>query len=566
MNRLLLLGAALLTAGTAMAGWGNDNESPVAIFPTGTGSYATEVSAAADGSVWAMIYHPNTEKAEGETDVENVVYEYRLQHFDPQGNPTFPAEGILLCDYSNWSYTVVNDYLTVDKDGNAIVVVNDCRNSNERGKSYTAYKVNTKGEQLWGEDGVAISDPLKPASMAACMRMVELEDGSYVFAWSEYDTAGLSHVYMQRLSKDGKTQWDLSKVALTDEVTANPYLVNSGENTCILVYTRTASDVLYARKVDFEGESVWGKDTRIYRGSWGSVPIHVTLFVRSSGNGGALVTWNAELDGSGAESAYMSYITADGKLGFAGQSDEGELKLCYDEFRALGVQSVPANDGSCFYALWRRTDRNQRFHSIMMQRVSLTGDLLWGDEAKEIFPLTENISLGFQSVQAAGENDACGFYEIYRTYFDQQCYATRVNSEGNFVWPDETIELSENGRKAASLETRPFVDGSYLCTWTDGGTGEDDDATTYYMTRLNEDGTFGIPDAGVESTVAEAAVALAFDGTALRGTDGASVSVYTATGALAATYTLRGGVAKVNLPAGFYVAATGAQAVKFVVK
>ncbi|MDE5922315.1 MAG: hypothetical protein K2G79_02355, partial [Muribaculum sp.] len=95
-------------------------------------------------------------------------------HFDADGNPTFPAEGLLLCDYANWSYTVVNEYLMVDHEGNAIVVVHDCRNSSAKGKSYTAYKVNAKGEMLWGEDGVAVSDPLKPASFSAFMSMVEL--------------------------------------------------------------------------------------------------------------------------------------------------------------------------------------------------------------------------------------------------------------------------------------------------------------------------------------------------------------------------------------------------------
>ncbi len=565
MNRMLLLGAALLTAGTALADWGTDNESPIAIFPSGTGSYATEVKAAPDGSVWAMIYHPNLKEAESEMDIDNVIYEYRLQHFDAQGNPTFPAEGMLLCDYSNWSYTVVNDYLMVDSDGNAIVVVNDCRNSAEKYKSYTAYKVTPEGELLWGEDGVAVSDPVKPAEFAAFMSMVELEDGSYVFAWQEMDKTGASHIYMQRLSHDGKAQWDIDKLAMTDEVTGYPYLVNSGDNTCIMVYGRTASAVLYARKLDFEGENVWGKDTRIYRGGWGSIPLQTILNVTSSGDGGVLVSWTDDRNGEMIESAYVSYVTSDGKLGFAGQSDEGDVKLCYDGWRCFSVNTIPAADGSCFYSIWRRTDNDQNYEAIMMQKISRSGDLLWGDEAKELLP-TAITTLSYLSQQQAGESDACAFYEVYRSYFDQQCYAARFNNEGEFVWADEIIELSENGRQAASLKSQPYQPGSYLCTWTDGGTSAEDKATTYLMTGLNDNGTFGIPDAGVESTVSDNAAALSFDGYALHGIDGASVKVYTATGALVATYTLKGGVAKVNLPAGFYVAAAYGHTVKFVVK
>ncbi len=566
MNRMLLLGATMLTAGTALADWGTDNQSPIAVFPSDTRSYATEIKAAADGSIWSMIYHPNLREADDEYDTDNVVYEYRLQHFDANGNPTFPAEGIMLCDYANWSYTVVNDNLMVDRDGNAIVVAHDCRNSSSKGKSYTAYKVNAKGEMLWGEDGVAVSDPLKPADFSAFMSMVELEDGSFVFAWQEMESgSGASHIYLQRLSKDGKALWDSDKLAMTDEVTGYPYLVNSGDNTCIMVYGRTSSAVLYARKLDFEGESVWGKDTRIYRGGWGSVPLQTILHVTSSGNGGVLVSWSDDRLSENIESAYISYVDADGKLGFAGQSDDADVKLCYDGWRCFNVCSVPAADGSCFYSIWRRTDGDQRFQGVMMQRISLTGDLMWGDEAKELQPLQE-ASMGYISLQQAGESDACAFFEIYRSYFDQQCYASRFDKDGAYVWADEIIEISENGRKAADLASQPYVDGSYICTWDDGGTSETDKATTYMMTRLNDNGTFGLPDTGVESTVADTEASFGFNGSCLYGPDGAKVCVYTVAGAHVDDYILAGGSAPVNLPAGFYVASVAGQTVKFVVK
>lgn len=566
MNRMLLLGAAMLTAGTALADWGTDNQSPIAVFPSDTRSYATEIKAAPDGSVWSMIYHPNLRDAEDEYDTQNVVYEFRLQHFDADGNPTFPAEGLLVSDYLNWSYTVVNDYLMVDHEGNAIVVVHDCRNSSAKGKSYTAYKVNAKGEMLWGEDGVAVSDPLKPAGFSAFMNMVELEDGSFVFAWQEMDGGSSApHIYMQRLSSDGKAQWDIDKVAMTDEVTGFPYLVNSGDNTCIMVYGRTSSSVLYARKLDFEGESVWGKDTRIYRGGWGSVPLQTVLNVTSSGNGGVLVSWYDDRFSENIESPYLSYVDTDGKLGFAGQSDEADVKLCYDGWRSFNICSVPAADGSCFYSVWRRTDGPQNYQGVKIQRISLTGELMWGDDAKELQPV-QRASMGYISLQPAGESDACAFFEIYRTYFDQQCYASRFDKDGAYVWADEIIELSENGRKAAGLASQPFVDGSYLCTWDDGGTSEADSDITYVMTRLNDDGTFGVPDTGVENTVADTEANFGYDGSSLYGPDGAKARVFTAAGAHVADYILAGGSATVNLPAGFYVASAVGQTVKFVVK
>lgn len=86
------------------------------------------------------------------------------------------------------------------------------------------------------------------------------------------------------------------------------------------------------------------------------------------------------------------------------------------------------------------------------------------------------------------------------------------------------------------------------------------------MTRLNDNGTFGLPDTGVENTVADTEASFGFNGSCLYGPDGAKVCVYTVAGAHVDDYILAGGSAPVNLPAGFYVASVAGQTVKFVVK
>ena len=569
MKKLLLLMAGLATATGAMANWGTSIEDPVSVFPKGTNSYATEVRPGADGSAWAVIYHPNTKQADNEYDISRVVYEYRVQYFDPEVNPKFPAEGLLVSDYSNISYTVVNNYLLVDNDGNAIVSVSDCRNSNGSDKSYTVYKISPEGEFLWGEDGIALSDPTAPASLGVCMNIIQLEDGSYVFAWAEYDNEGGSHVFMQRLSHDGKAQWDLAKTAITDEISNYPYLLNSGDNTFILVYGRTASTILYARKLDFEAENVWGKDVRIYRGGWGSTPVQTKLEVKPSGDGGALIAWSDDRSGTNIESAYISYVTPDGKLGFAGASDEGDVKLCYDDWRCFNVSAVRAADLSCFYAVWRRTDYDQRYQAIMMQKISNKGELLWDDEAREVTP-TEATTLGYVSVQAAGDNGACAFYEEYRSYFDQQAYAQRFGSEGEFIWEPEVLDLSRPERMASGLTSQPYMNGKgWLCNWADGGTSAEDKETTYYMTVVNLDGGFGLENSGVENVVSVNEAQLTFAAGALHAdvADGTIASVYSVDGSLVAECSFSGGRAALDLAPGMYIAGLcGGETVKFIVK
>lgn len=103
--------------------------------------------------------------------------------------------------------------------------------------------------------------------------------------------------------------------------------------------------------------------------------------------------------------------------------------------------------------------------------------------------------------------------------------------------------------------------------WTDGGTSAEDKETTYSMICLNEDGTFGLPGTGLKAIEADDA-ALSFDGEYIHASmsDGTAVSVFAANGAKVAEYAFLNGVAKLNLPAGIYVATANGQAVKLVVR
>lgn len=556
----------MTTALTAAAEWGTNSDTPVNIFPAESGSFAYAVLPGQDGTVWGVKYQPRVTVTEG--DEETVRYEYSVQHWDRNGNAVFPAAGITVSDYSNVTYTVINERLLVDSDGNAIICVSDCRNSSAGATSYTAYKLSPEGKMLWGEEGVPVSDPLHPATFTAKMNIIELDDHSYVFAWMQSKEAdGMGNIYMQRLSRDGKMLWNGEKAAITDDVSENPILLNSGDNTCILVYTRGASSVLTARKIDFDGESVWGSDVRIYRGGWGMAPVHTYFTAAASGDGGAIVSWCDDRHNTNLESPYLSYVTSDGKLGFSSQSDEGDLKLLYTESRNFNVTAVPAVDGSCFYAVWRTSDANEHDQGILMQKVSKEGELLWGDDAKVIEPMTD-AHKGYISIQQAGDSDAICFYGLYSSHYDQRCVATRFDSDGNFLWNGKTVALSPAGRQSYSLRSGMFpCQNAYLCSWTDGGTSEQDAGTAYFMTRLNDDGSIGLPGTAAPMTATDTPY-LAFDGKRLHGSlsDGAVITVIDITGTCVAQCVMNGGVAQVKLSSGIYIAyAPGVKALKIVI-
>lgn len=550
MKKILLIACGMAAAALpGYAKWGTDAAGAIEVFPEGTLSYSTELATTPDGGVWATIYHPNLEKAEGEGDIRNVVYEYRLQYWDKNGNPAFAPEGMLVSNFKNKSYTVVNNLLSTDAEGNALLCVSDCRNSAEQDMSYTAYKVSPAGEMLWSEEGKPITDPLNPADFGAMITAVPLEDGSFVFSWIEGTNDGATNVMLQRLDKDGNMQWDQKKVSVTDEVSSNPYLIPSGDNTCILVYTRTTSDVVYARKLDFEGSNVWGKDTRVYRGGWGTIPLHTLLRVVPSGNGGALISWNDDRHNTNIESAFLSYITPDGKLGFGNVSDEGDVKLGYSGLRCFNVCAAPATDGSCFYATWRETNTGQSWQGLRMQKISPEGELLWGDDGLDYVPLDQK-SIGYISLQSAAENEVMLFHEEYYEYFDQAAYASLLDTEGKNVWKEGTIALSRRNRQATQLKSLPLPGAkSWVYYWNDQDGVPDAEVCTR-MGLLNIDGTFGDGSTGIETVTDES-------GVTVRGnrvyTDGNSLRVFDTSGRNVLSTALTDGIAELTLPAGLYI-------------
>lgn len=441
MKRIFTLLLALVAMINAYGQW---TEQPISIVTEGTSMYNNEAIVGPDGTTYFLYYHPNIKNAVDEYDTDNVVYEYRLQALDKNGEKKFGDLGILISDYPNRSYCVVNNYLYIDKDGNVVVAVSDARDC-EDGETFMglyAYKVSPEGEMLWDEEGITLD---WNTELIAATKIIGLPDGSYVLAWMRSNALGsmTMAVNLQRLSADGKAQWG-DEVNLTSETVTYqyPYLVDAGMNQFILVYAKGGAQDLYARKIDFDGTSVWGEDTRIYRGGWGSIPLWTILDVQPSGDGGVILGWNDDRAYTNVESAYMAYVTGDGKIGFSAASDEGDVKLSYDEWKHFNckVMADPAGDG--FLAFWRETDGGQNWQRMMIQKLSKQGELLYGDEGLMLFDF-EQSAFGYNSIQPGKDGEAAFFY-----------------MKQNSGWGDVDIIYATLDTKAGELTGRTKLNGT----------------------------------------------------------------------------------------------------------
>ena len=537
MSKIFTLTVASVLALSASAQWTGDFDNPQTLVPNTVSVYGNALRSNAAGYVYYLYMRPNLAGAESEEDIPNVVYEWRLQGFDPQGNKLFGDLGKLISDYPNLSYSVVNSYMMVDRDNNAVFAVPDKRYG--QGITLTAYKVSPTGEMLWGDEGVSL-DGKSPSMLKSSTNVVQLENGSYVFSWNEAFEGNQADCCLQRVSPDGQLKWDDKDTRLTDAKAPYMYswIVNGGDNEVIQVYSKGSAGEIYARRIDVTGEKVWRNDTRIYRAGWGNIPIWTIISVYPSGDGGVIMSWNDDRTSTGYEGAYLSYVDAKGKLPFTGASDEGDVRLSYVEgLRAFNVRAMvdPAGDG--FICLWRECDRDQHFNQMSIQKVNLKGQLMWGEEGIQLTDLVTE-AYGYPSVCPGAEGQASAFFMSHNQAFgDTDILSFDFDTSTGEALGTQPQTLTNIDHERGSLEVANSTAAKcWYLSWSDDGPLQGDKVDTSlknfnYIQRLEYAGSSSIKDLKAEKDLK-----ISYFAGQLNLPEGSDVKIYNAAGALVASF------------------------------
>lgn len=501
MKKVLLTAVFVTSCIAATAQWNSNPTENNRITPAQMRIYDWEVEASQNGYTYIMFNRPTN----GNTAT-------CLQILDKDGKMLFPEEGKMISGEETLSFTMINDYMMIDKDNNAIIAVSDCRNSapGVNALSYTIYKVSPTGEMLWGDKGIDMEEG-RSGKLRAAMKMVQLESGSYVFAWMRKDREEPMQIQMQCLSENGEFLWD--DVALRDDVInyEHPYLVNAGNNQVNLVYVKGSGKELMARKIDFDGSSVWSQDTRIYRGGFGDVPLQVVLNVAHDPNGGVFVGWYDDRLFINKESTYVSYVKPNGTLAFA-EGEDG-LKVGNSELRGFSPEMNYDKSNNSLYVIWRETSAAQGFQRLMAQKVAMTGELIWGPDGTEVAPLSRS-AVGYYNIEAATDGKFAAFYmlrdSVQTGYGKVKAYASLINgNDGQAIWGFPNAVFANNDSEKGSLMSSPLIDNNFwVAVWSDerifNTVAEDKEGNDalLYAQRINMDGSLG-KGTSIESTQVE---------------------------------------------------------------
>ena len=487
MKRVILFFALALSGlGAANAQWSDDPDTNLLLLDESFYSVETEMLPNGD---WYLFYN----RPEGSID---TIVPY-IQYYDKNGCAIW-EEPLKISKQLTKTYTKAMDCLSIDQDGNAIIAIQDMRYGPE---SYTVYKISPDRTSLW-ENGVDLHAGTYPEFCAA-LSMTQLADGSYVFAWQEggsgFDVytsgiygkgnepkAGSSRIRMQRVSPDGTILWGEGKLIQEENVPISyPYVLDANNNEFLLVYAYGASQTIQVRKMDFDGNDMWAQPTTAFDGVSSTVPLWTFLAVVPADGGVLIGTYEGD-----PNFPYVSYVKADGTHAFAEGS--AGLRLGYSEWLAWGIKLVFDKENQAIYAAWRETDYNQNYSQIVTQKVSLGGELLWDPNGIAITQfLPRPVSYYDAELGPKGS--------LFVSYMEQydidnnglgandpvNALAVLQSAEGDFVWEDTAVMISNRISVKYDMTALPFNDNQWILIWT---------ADSLYGQNVTVEGLLGVQE------------------------------------------------------------------------
>lgn len=403
-------------------------------------------------------------------------YDVRLQLYDSQGNEQWEHNGILISNHEAMTWLTDWD-MTIDNENHAILAFQDIRTGSN---NIYAYRISPNGDFVWGADGIALSNT---SSFDASPVTAVTSSGNAIIAWTSETVS-----FLQKISPAGDLLWGDTGITLTGTESYSWPQIIPIENDNILVkfYKDTGSYPyitrnVYAQRFDADGNPVWSEDTIISNAGGVSAWTQILSIVKDHDNG-FYVAWRDDRDNNMILEVYLQHIDSDGNCTY---EDNGMKVSTLPNRNRMYVQlALPPNSDNIF-AFWNEMDSNQINRGIYGQKISPSGERLWGDSAIAFIELSSTNVLPFAA--GASQNDAVLFYEYLLSAINTHIKAMRIDEDGNYVWPDEKVMMCSANSQKIHPDVSCFQNDQWVATWEDNRNGAND----IYAQNINLDGTLG---------------------------------------------------------------------------
>lgn len=428
-----------------------------------------KLAATLDGGAWIAWF-----------DHAGPNYDVRLQRVDANGYEIFPHNGILISGNAQASSLIDWD-LIGDSSDNAVLTFTDIRAGGDL--DVYAYRISPTGAFLWGANGVALSND---ANSEGNPVVAEMDDGSFVFAWSRSVTGSQGRLVMQKLDPAGSPQFLPAGIEIFGGATDDPAFVGivpaiGGEYILSWIRDTTpfiAPRHLWSQKFDASGTALWGAAPVVVYNSAG-LPIAYKPEMMSDGAGGAFFAWHVSV-GSFFQGR-VQHLDQNGAALWPVQGVEISLELSRSEFNPSMVPVAGTGDIIVFY---NKRNSGQSLWGIGGQRISSTGALLWGTNGIEFVPydaITEEVPRAVPT-----SNGAMCFVE--QGNFNTTILGFAVDLFGFPIWGNTAQVIASTSSPKDKLRAVAAADGAAIVAWSDARV----DTNNVLIQNVEQNGMLGL--------------------------------------------------------------------------
>jgi len=408
---------------------------------------------------------------------ESGNYNVRMQLLDPQGNPQWASNGILISSHPQMTWLTDWD-MAADNANHAVLVFQDIRNGGNN--NVVAYRIAPDGSFSWGADGIALSNS---TAFDAAPKVVTTSTGNAVVAWQADDV-----IILQKIDPAGNLLWGASGITLSCADTYSwPQLLPVGTDEVILKYfhdtgpSYSPTRHVYAQRYDANGSPVWASPAVISNAGGISAWTQIFPFI-NDGSDGFYMTWHDDRNNDMNASVFVQHISSTGTVLFPANGVEVASQA--NRERMYPDLALPPGTTD-IYVFWNEMDADQNQRGIYGQKMSSSGTILWPANGMIFIDLSP---LNVYPVAARhSPTDVVVFYEEYFNAVDAQIKAMRIDASGALLWTPGMITLCSVNSEKVHTVTNDFGNNQWIVSWEDDRSGNKD----IYAQNIQLDGTLG---------------------------------------------------------------------------
>jgi hypothetical protein len=386
------------------------------------------------------------------------VYAQRL---NVQGNAVWPEGGISISagpfDVNRGHVEMINESLIAlvnDGDGGSILLwYNEQKTSDSWKTTVHAQRINADGDFIWGEQGIQVCGTSPDPRWA---KLVSDGSGGAIVLWEDsrrddYD------IYAQRISYNGDLMWSNDGIPLADFEGAQiqPEIISSGADSFIVAWLdcggsqyNIGQNQIVVQKINLYGKKLWAKEGIKLSSTSFSLGNQTGPHLSNDGSGGCIVVWHDDRDRLNRD-VYAQRLDYQGNRlwGNDGMLIWNRAGVEASSLRAGSYEIKIARDNnSDVIIVWQVNPEAIAVNGfkggqIFAQKLSITGEFLWGEDGLKVYNNPSLRSQGYSSVVSDGMGGIIISSRVGKKNVPNLVYAQRIDSNGRRLWGEGGIRI-----------------------------------------------------------------------------------------------------------------------------